>query len=503
MLTTDAQVRRLFEEMAKHSKIGLASMRSGMDRKTGRKYVKAGMFPSEMAKPRDWRTREDPFEKDWPEVERRLSDAPDLEAKTIFELLMEEFPDRYEPGQLRTFQRRVRRWRAASGPSKEVFFPQEHRPGEGMQTDFTWATELGITICGEPFAHMLCHSVLPYSNWEWASVCRSESMSALRKGVQSAVFRLGRVAKYHQTDHSTAATHKLKNGEDPGAGKRASAGRGFNDEYISLMDHLGMEPRTIKVGAKEQNGDVEAANGALKRRLEQHLLVRGRRDFESVEEYETWLSGVLKKANVLRSKRLAEELAMMRPLSVKRLPEYVEEDFQVSSWSTIRVKCNSYSVPSRLIGEKVKVRVYDDRLEVYYCGLHQLTMERLLGKKGHRINYRHIIRSLVRKPGAFARYKYRDDLFPSLVFRKAYDALQNFFSERKADMEYLRILHLAAGTTEAEVEAALELLFEAGTAPEADEVKALAAPREPELPELAVPQVNLNDYDALLTEVRP
>ncbi|MCP3998050.1 MAG: hypothetical protein GY722_23765 [bacterium] len=209
------------------------------------------------------------------------------------------------------------------------------------------------------------------------------------------------------------------------------------------------------------------------------------------------------KANTLRSKRLAEELALMRPLSVKRLPEYVEEDIQVSSWSTIRVKCNSYSVPSRLIGEKVKVRVYDDRLEVYYCGLHQLTMERLLGKKGHRINYRHIIRSLVRKPGAFARYKYRDDLFPSLVFRKAYDALQNFFSERKADMEYLRILHLAAGTTEAEVEAALELLFEAGTAPEADEVKALAAPREPELPELAVPQVNLNDYDALLTEVRP
>src|SRR5687767_7185802 len=133
---------------------------------------------------------------------------------------MLEKPDRYHEGQLRTLQRHVKQWRAQSGPDKEVFFQQEHRPGEAMQTDFTWATELRVTIAGEPFPHMLCHPVLPYSNWEWATICRAESMAAMKRGVQAALFRLGRVPEFHQTDNSTAATHDLRTGK-----------RGFNEEY--------------------------------------------------------------------------------------------------------------------------------------------------------------------------------------------------------------------------------------------------------------------------------
>jgi hypothetical protein len=299
------------EEIARHGQLGVAAMKSNMDRKTARKYRDAGRLPSEMKRERTWRTRRDPFERVWPQVAALLTEAPELEAKTIFDHLCRENPGEFEEGQLRTLQRRVRRWRAEEGPPKEVFFPQCHRPGEAAQTDFTWASELGVTIGGELFEHMLCHFVLPYSNWSWATVCHSESLLALRSGVQAALFRLGRVPLYHQTDNSTAATHSLRSGK-----------RQFNEEYAALMRHLGMTPRTIGVGQKEQNGDVESANGALKRRLKQHLLLRGSCDFESVEAYTCWLHGVLAQANGLRQRRLREELSAMRPLSVKRLPEY-------------------------------------------------------------------------------------------------------------------------------------------------------------------------------------
>lgn len=480
------------EELSKHG-VGLAAMRAGMDPKTVRKYAEAGKLPSELKQPRTWRTHVDAFASEWLGITTMLEAAPELESKTIFEFLEGKKPGGYEEGQLRTLQRRIRAWRAQSGPDKEVFFAQNHRPGEAAQTDFTWATELAITIAGVAFAHMLCHFVLPYSNWEWATVCHSESMVALRHGVQSAVFQLGRRPEWHQTDHSTAATHKL--------GAATGADRGFNHQYVVLMNHLGMKPRTTGVGEKEQNGDVEAANGALKRRMEQHLLLRQSRDFESVEAYQKWLHEVLRKANGRREVKLREEMAVMEPLVVSRLPEHKDVQVGVSPWSTIRVLKNAYSVPSRLIGETVTVRIYEDRLEVLHGGVSQLVVERLLGRLGHRINYRHIIWSLVRKPGAFSRYRYREDLFPTLTFRRAYDALTEAGAGRNADMEYLRILHLAASTLESEVELALEIILAAGTVPTADVVKGLAAPERLTLPMLAQPVVDLTAYDGLLCQL--
>ena len=487
MAVTDAQVRKLMEELTKHGNVGLAAAKAGMDRKTARKYRDAGAFPSELKKPRDWRTRDDPFETDWPTLAGRLAEAPELEAKTLFEELLAKAPERYQPGQLRTLQRRVREWRAQAGPEKLVYFAQVHRPGEAMQTDFTWGTELGVTLCGVAFPHLLCHPVLPYSNWEWATVCQSESMAAIKRGVQAALFQLGRVPRYHQTDNSTSATHRLEDGK-----------RGFNADYRALMDHFGMEPRTIEVGEKQQNGDVEALNGAFKRRLKQHLLVRGSADFPSAGEYEAWVQGVAQKANGLRAERVAEELAAMRPLSAGWLPEYTEVDVLVTWWSTVRVKHNTYSVPSRLVGERVRVRLYDERLEVLHRGALQLSVERLHGRNGHRVNYRHIIWSLVQKPGAFAQYRYREDLFPSLVFRRAYDSLRERHEERKADMEYLRILHLAASTMESTVQVTLERMLASGGVRSADAVKAQVAPETCEVPQLEAPQVDLSSYDALL-----
>jgi hypothetical protein len=460
-----------------------------MDRKTARKYVRVGKLPSELKTPHTWRTRDDPFADDWPTLVAMLEQAPELEATTLFEHLVAAKPEAYAPGQLRTLQRHLRRWRAQQGPEREVFFPQAHHPGEAMQTDFTHATVLQVTIGGGPFPHQLCHCVLPYSNWEWATVCQSESMVALRRGVQSALFRLGCVPEYHQTDNSTAATHDLRTGK-----------RGFNEEYLSLMGHFALKPRTIAIGAKEQNGDIEAMHRVLKRRLEQHLLLRGSRDFESVELYERWLWEKIEAGNRLRQTRLAEELTVMRPLRVTRLPEYRPEVAVVTSWSTIRVKRNTYSVPSRLIGETVRVHVYDQRLEVYHAGVRQLEVERLRGTGGHRINYRHVIWSLVQKPGAFARYRYREDLFPTLTFRRAYDRLTEEVEARLADVEYLRLLHLAASTMESAVDDTLRGLLERGECPRAEVVKRMVAPPEMiTVPALEVPAVDLRSYDTLLT----
>ncbi len=490
MIATDAQVRKLMEELKKHGKLGLAAARVGLDRKTAAKYRDAGKLPSEMKAPRDWRTREDPFEEVWPVIKSKLVDAPELEAKTLFEWLQTERPSQFDEGQLRTLQRRVRDWRAIEGPDKEVYFAQRHVPGDAMQTDFTWCHELNITIGGQPFEHMLCHPVLPYSNWEWVTVCQSESMAAIKRGVQAALFELGRVPNWHQTDNSTAATHNLADGK-----------RGFNDEYRALVEHFGMKPRTIEPGESHQNGDVEALNGALKRRLEQHLLMRGSRDFESVATYEAWLRDVVRAANSLRQTRLAEELAKMRPLVVERLKEFTEEDALVTSWSTVRVKHNTYSVPSRLIGQTLKVHVYDERLELRYGDSLQLTVARLSGRNGHCINYRHIIWSLVQKPGAFAQYRYREELFPTLVFRKAYDALVDRHTGRKADLEYLRVLHLAASTMESEVEVVLERLLTTNELRDAEQVKLAVRPTRTEVPQLDAEPVDLSVYDSLLSEV--
>jgi hypothetical protein len=498
---SDAQVRKLMEEMSKHGRIGHAAMKAGMDRKTARRYVMAGQLPSQLVKARDWRTREDPFEEHWAEVEALLSESPGLEAKTLFGALLERYPGRYEEGQLRTLQRRVKAWRAEAGPEKEAVLPQQHRPGEAAQTDFTWATDLAVTVMGQVLVHMLCVFVLPYSNWRWATVCMSESMAALRRGVQRALFQLGRIPQWHQTDNSTAATHRIPDGKlvvAEGSGKRP-----FNEEYLALMRHFGMKPRTTGVGKKEQNGDVEASNGALKRALEQALLLRGSRNFESVEAWQAFVDDVTRKGNRARGRRVAEDLDAMRELHVSKLPEYVEEEVRVSDWSTVRIKHCSYSVPSRLIGEWVQVRLFEDRLEVRYGGHLQLACERLVGRNRHRIDYRHVIWSLVRKPGGFARYVYREELFPSVVFRRAYDAAQTAHAGLPGDLEYLRILHLAASTVEADVEAALSLMLSDGKSITADDVKALIAADDKriEVPSLAAGSVDLGAYDALLEEV--
>jgi hypothetical protein len=494
MTATDAQVRIIMREREKGRTLEQAAASANLrSRKTAAKYERLGKLPSELNQPRSYRTRTNPFEEDWPAMKAKLEDAPSLEAKALFEWLCEQHPGRYQEGQLRTFQRHVATWRALHQKQVAVL-EQVHRPGEVLQTDGTWLTELGVTIQGQPFKHLLIHCVLPYSNWEWGRIAQSESLAALRLGLQSTLVKLGHAPKYHRTDNSGAATYW------PGAKAQTGHKREYTDGYLLLLDHYGLEPQTTNLDSPHENGDVESSNGGLKRAIEQYLLLRGSRDFESIEAYETFLFDVMDRRNRSRQKRLAEEIAAMKPLTATPLATNSQIRVRVTKGSLIRVQQNIYSVPTSLIGRRVTVRIHEWHLDVYYQTHLVVTLPRLIGQKQHHVNYRHVIDSLIRKPGGFRDYRYRDDLFPSLIFRRAWEQLNQWQSPRKADITYLRILRLAARKMESEVAAALEqLLATAGRWDEAD-VEQILQPDPIRVPQLTCGQVHLRQYDQFLLE---
>ena len=282
MTATDAQVRILMRERKKGRTQEQAAAKANLkSRKTAAKYERLGLLPSQLKKPRTYRTRPDAFAEDWPQIEQMLSDAPELEAKALFEWLQEEQPGKYQNSQLRTFQRRIARWRALNQPQIATL-AQLHEPGEIMEMDGTWLTKLGVTIQGQSFKHMLIHCVLSYSNWEWGRVVQSESLGAVRLGLQSSLIELGYVPRILQTDNSSAATRQLGIRE----GAEENNRRTYTRDYLHLLDHYGLEPQTIHLDNPNENADVESSHGALKRALKQELLLRGSRDFEDIEAYE-------------------------------------------------------------------------------------------------------------------------------------------------------------------------------------------------------------------------
>ena len=381
-MITNKQYQRLMSEYKKTGKIVVSAMKADIHPQTARKYLEAVQPPAERQAQHIWRTRPDPVAGIWERAEQMLRQAPELEAKELFEYLcgMAGPEAGIEGRALRTFQRRVLAWRLQHGPDKEVFFAQEHLPGQVLQLDWTNANELGVTIAGRLLEHLLCHAVLPYSNWEWASRCQSESLLSLRHGLQESLQQLGAAPERLQMDNSSAATHRV-----------GSGGREFNPDFLSLVQHYGMKPQTIGIDCPEQNGDVESQNGHLKRRLLQHLLLRGYRDFETVAAYDAFVVKVLHKANATRRARLAEELRVMRPLPPSRLSEYDELSCRVSQHSTIRVKRVTYSVPARLIGQEVRVQVYEGQLKVFHGRELLLSLRRAAGDRSAVIDYRHLI----------------------------------------------------------------------------------------------------------------
>ena len=491
-MVTDRQVRLLRKKRMKGKTLEAAASAAGMSERTARKWQR-GPLPSATKTPRAWRTRPDPFAEVWAaEIEPLLVQDTEgkLEAKTIFEELGRRRPGEFDAGQLRTLQRRVRAWRAERGPDKEVFFPQQYVPGRMGAIDFTHGNELGVTIAGVAFAHLFFHFVLAFSGLRFVELAFGETFEALLSGLQGAFFAVGGVPEILRLDNLSAATHELKE----------TGGRALTTRFAAVAEHYGFTASRIRPGEAHENGVVEKGHDLLKSALEQALLLRGSRDFADVAAYAAFIERVVhEKFHAGREAAIAEDRAALRPLPAMKLPEYTRVRATVRRWSTVNVSSRIYSVPSRLIGHVVEARVFADVVEVRLPGVDRpvATMDRLRGETKHHIDYRHVIWSLVHKPGAFAQYRYREDLFPSLVFRRAYDALRSRRGDR-ADVEYVRILHLAASTTERAVEAALVTLLERDEPFEYSDVKTIAQPEQPVIPHIQIGAPDLARYDALL-----
>ncbi len=493
-MVKDQQVRRLFTLLQTENSQAVAAAAAGMDVKTARKYQQLGRLPSAVKITHNWRTREDPFAGVWDEVREELAVNPGLEGKTLFQMLQRKYPGRFQDGQMRTLQRRIKSWRALEGPAREVFFSQVHTPGRLCESDFTHLTDLEITIAGQAFDHMVYHFVLTYSNWEQCTVCFSESFESLAEGLQNALWALGGVPAEHRTDRLSSAVNNLAKNADE---QREPA---FTRRYQALLDHYSLTAQKIQAGKANENGDVEQSHNQFKKALDQALMLRGSRDFVSRQEYERFVGELIDQLNAGRRQRLADELAVLHSLPDNRHESCQRFDVRVDSGSLIHVDRNAYSVNSRLIREKVEVRLYVEHLEVWYAQRLVEHMPRLRGRHKHRVSYRHIIDWLVRKPGAFEAYRYREDLFPTSRFRMAYDSLKQTHGDR-ASKAYVRILYLAARETESGTDEALRHLLNEGQPISFEAVETLVR-RGQELPsatQVTVGPVDLTSYDSLMT----
>lgn len=483
MTCNNKQVELLMKYKKQKPEVNISSLanKADMSIKTARKYIKLGKLPSELKSPRVYRTRTDPFEKHKELIEQMLRKAPDLQAKTLLYYLMEQFPEEYDESHLRTLQRRIRELSAINGEDKEIMFLQKIEPGQQSQSDWVILNCLNITISNKPFEHRLFHFILPYSQWEYGMVCYSESFETLSKGFIQAVNKLGGTLKDHRTDNLSAATKKFGNS------------RTFTDKWEGLLKHYNVNPSRNNPGKSNENGSVEKSHDLIKNAINQHLLLRGNRNFNSITEYENFINMVIEKRNNGRTERLKEELPYLQTLPKRNWNDPAIMNVKVCRSSTINILGVVYSVPSRLISFYLRAYIYRETIDLYYGTKLILTLNR---SESNNIDYRHIIDSLVRKPGAFAKYKFHSHLFPLFIFRKAYDKLIKV-NVNNGHKEYLRILQIAKCYGEREVVEALEKCEANKIIPKAKNVEEIV--RQPVLPpcEAKVLKPDLKEYNSL------
>ena len=460
-----------------------AASASIMCAKTARKYLATNTLPSEFKKAYSPRARRHAVYDAWPEIVALLKKSPKLQAKTVLSYLIEKYGSKYKRTHLRSLQRIILTWRRTEGPDKEVIFQQDIKPGQQSQSDFTNMNDISITIAEQAFPHLLFHFMLPYSRWEYVSICHSESSENLNKGYDDAVWTLGGVTTEHRTDNLTAAVHFSKGQKQ------------ITESWRAIMEHYGVQPSFNNAGVSHENGSVEKSHDLIKSAVDQLLLVRGSRNFPTVDEYKGFLSAILEKRNCERQKLIEVELALLRPLPESRFyaPEII--DVTVSRFSTVRLIKSNYSVPSRLIGCRVRAYICHDKVKLFYGS--QLIQETPKIEPGKSIiNYRHMINSLVRKPGAFTNYCYKENFFPSPSFRRAYDLLKGRFPVNH-NKQYLQILFLAVSEGEQKVEKVLDEFLSAKIMPEIDRIKKLLSPQKA-IPEVQVMTPLLQQYDSLI-----
>jgi len=430
----------------------VAAARAGISAQTAYKIDHNKHRPKKDRK-HDWKTRKDPFVEVWDKSVKPLLEQGVYEATFILEELQKQYPDKYPDNLLRTLQRRIKRWRALFGKDKEVMFRQVHEPGKLGISDFTHPKNIKVTVKGEPFEHIFYHFRLPYSGFNYMQVFigSGESYTAFAQGLQEALCCLGGVPETHRTDSLSASFKNLNN----------AATEDLTERYKAFAEHYNMQVTRINPGEGHENGAIESSHRHIKNRIEQSLIVRGNSDFDSLEKYREFIREVTKRHNQQFAKLIEAERAGLKPLPETKAVDYTEIVAIVSNTSTITIRQVTYSVPSRLIGERLNVRLYNDRLECYLGSAHVITLMRVCqparGKRDHKIDYRHIIESLVRKPRAFRGARLRDAILPNESYRRIWEHVSHTMNIADACRFIVGVLHLAA-TQNCENDLAIEIV---------------------------------------------
>lgn len=476
----------------KHHSQEVAAAKAGISVRSARRIERDARLPSQKPR-RYWRSRPDPFAEVWDtEVVPMLVSAPQLQAITILRKLQDEHPGQYPDSTRRTLERRVRHWRAMAGPAQEVFFPQQHEPGARGLSDFTDMAELRVTIADRPFAHRLYHFVLAFSRWEYAQLVEGgESFEALSMGLQNALWQAGGCPREHRTDSLSAAFKNLQDEED------------FTVRYAALLEHYGMNGTRNNRGQGHENGSVESSHRFLKEAIDQALMLRGHRDFADRADYDAFLREIVMRRNRRHAAAFRLEREQLMELPTRRTTDFVEEEARVTRCSTFTVRGILYSAPSRLIGHRLKVRVYADRLDCYLSGalVHSAPRASRAGNVRRALDYRHFIEGLKRKPQAFKGLAFRDELFPREAYRRMWDELEAHLTQREACKTMVGLLELAAREgVEAVLATRLNALLVAGQLPDLKALREEFAPRQAEHPVVNIEMPPASCYDDLLSK---
>ena len=480
--------------MKKTDTIEVAAAKAGFSRAAGYRLAADPPPPYRESKPRS-RRRPDPladiFETD---VVPILENSPGIRPVGVFEELMRRHPELGE-GVRRTLERRIRVWRAEHGPEQDVIFRQKHEPGRQGLSDFTRMGPLGVTVAGQPLDHMLYHFRLAWSGFAHARVVLGgESFTALAEGLQDALWHLGGAPREHRTDSLSAAFCNLRKDE----------AEDMTERYGALCAHYGMTVSRNNRGVAHENGSIEGPHGHLKRSIADALALRGSNDFDHLDAYRGFIAEVVGRANAHRSKGIEAERAVLLDLPVGRTADYDETSVNITSSSGFVLRRVFYTVPSRLIGHRLGVRLYDDRLELFLSGTRHLTLPRgrpsKTGTHVHIVNYRHVIHSLKRKPMALLNLVYRDALFPRDAYRRCFEAALERLTEREACRLAVTLLALAhEENCEAELAAEIDRVLDKGRLPAPNDLKARFAPDPSQMPRIEITRPYLAGYGSLLS----
>jgi hypothetical protein len=490
------QQARLYMSLRQTLSQQTAAARAGFSASTGSRLDGDPRPPSQKAVPRG-RRRPDPLATIWEsEIEPMLVAMPGLRPITLFGEMQRRHPDL--PDSIRrTLERRVRVWQALHGPDQDVIFRQDHPPGAQGLSDFTDAADLGVSIAGQPLAHRLYHFRLAFSGWAHAEVVLGgESFVALAGGLQNALWGLGGAPAEHRSDSLSAAFRNLDQ----------QTAADLTTRYEALCAHYGMRPTRNNRGVAHENGSIEGPHAHLKATLAQALLLRGGAEFDSLDAYHRFIAETIGRQNVARSRAVALEQPALQQLPAMRTDDFEQAVVTVTRNSAFVLKRVFYTVPSRLIGHRLRVRLYDERLDCFLGASLVLTLRRgrispervTLGQRGYVVDYRHIIHALRRKPMALLNLVYRDEIFPRAAYRRAWDRLIETGPAKTACKTMVALLLLAhEGTCEAELAIALEEVLDAGVLPDPLALAERFAPLIGPVPEVVVTLPALETYDAL------